>query len=55
MGHHPDWSTDVIILILSPDENTTRLQELTAGTYISICGGIERPGYWLGGQLIVEI
>jgi hypothetical protein len=54
MKSQPDWSTDVLIIALAPGESYKRQEELTAGTYISICGQSAPYQVWPGGALTVE-
>jgi hypothetical protein len=53
-GSQPDWSKDVITRSVHPGESTTSQIELSAGTYISVCGRSNPHQVWLGVQLIVE-
>ena len=54
MKSQPDWSTDVVIAALAPGENHTRREELSAGTYVSICGQSVPYQVWPGGLMTVE-
>lgn len=50
----PEWSVDVKSYIMLPGGNYTIDQELTAGTYVSVCWTMVPHKIWLAEQLVVE-